>query len=498
MNTLLIYPEFPDTFWSFKHALKFVGRKAVSPPLGLLTIASMLPEMWEKRLVDLNVQPLTEADLAWADIVMVSAMAVQQDSAREVLARCRDAGVRTVVGGPLFSTLPDAFAHEADHQVLGEAEITLAPFLADLANGCARPLYATEEHPELDRTPVPAWELADLKQYDSMPLQFSRGCPFNCDFCNVTTLLGHRPRTKSAAQIIAELEALYAAGWRRSVFFVDDNFIGNKQVLKRELLPALIKWRRSKPGLSRRGMPFNTEASINLADDDELVALMLEAGFGKVFIGIETPDDSSLAECGKSQNRRRDLLADVKKLQNAGIGVQAGFIVGFDNDTPSTFQRQIAFIQQSGIVTAMVGLLQAPAGTELYARMKEEGRLLGESIGNNVDVVTNVLPAMGMEALRAGYRQIMAHIYAPGHYTERVKTFLGEYKLPKVASPVTWVELQAFVRSIYELGIKDGDRRHYWDLMLWTLARRPALLPLAVTMAIYGHHFRTITASHIL
>jgi len=498
VHALLIYPEFPDTFWSFRHALKFVGRRAVSPPLGLLTIAPMLPEAWEKRLVDLNVRPLTEADLVWADIALVSAMTVQQDSAREVLARCREAGVRTVVGGPLFSTERDSFADEADHRVLGEAEITLAPFLADLAEGCAKGLYTTDDHPELDRTPTPAWELADLKHYDSMPLQFSRGCPFNCDFCNVTALLGHRPRTKSAGQIIAELEALYVAGWRRSVFFVDDNFIGNKRVLKEELLPALIAWRKSKPGLTRRGLPFNTEVSINLADDEELVTLMLEAGFNKVFIGIETPDDESLAECGKSQNRRRDMLADVKKLHRAGIGVQAGFIVGFDSDTPTTFQRQIAFIQQSGIVTAMVGLLQAPAGTALYERLREEGRLLGESIGNNVDVVTNVLPKMGMDVLRGGYRQIMAHIYSPRYFTERVKTFLGDYQMPKVASPLTWVEMRAFVRSIYVLGIRDRERRYYWELVLWTLLRRPALLPLAVTMAIYGYHFRTITAANIL
>jgi len=498
LRALLIYPEFPDTFWSFKHALKFVGRKAVSPPLGLLTIAPMLPAAWEKRLIDMNVARLTDADLDWAEIVLISAMHVQQDSAREVLERCRAAGVRTVAGGPLFTMEPDAFRDEVDTIVLGEAELTLAPFLADLAAGHPDSVYMAEGHPELDTTPVPAWELADLDQYDCMPVQFSRGCPFACDFCNITSLLGHRPRTKTGAQIIAELDALYDAGWRRSVFFVDDNFIGNKAVLKRDLLPALIAWRHSKPGLARRGMTFNTEVSINLADDEALVALMVEAGFDKAFIGIETPDDEGLAECGKSQNRRRDLLGDVKKLQRAGIRVDAGFIVGFDSDTPSVFQRQIEFIQQSGIVTAMVGLLQAPTGTRLYARLKDEGRLLGQSIGNNVDMMTNILPKMGMDALRQGYQQLMGHIYSPRYYTERVKTFLREYRLPKVRMPVTKPEIQALFRSIYQLGIKSEDRAHFWDLVTWTLFRRPALLPLAVTLAIYGHHFKTITEANIL
>ena len=492
MHALLVYPEFPDTFWSFKHALKFVGKKATSPPLGLLTIAPMLPSSWDLRLVDLNVKPLTDEDLTWADMALVSAMAVQQASAHEVIRRCREADLTIVAGGPLFTTEPDDF-NAVDHLVLNEAEITLPRFLADLAAGQAQPRYTAEAYPDLRTTPVPAWDLADLDQYDSMCVQFSRGCPFNCDFCNITALFGHRPRTKSSDQILAELDGLYALGWRGSVFFVDDNFIGNKAVLKRDLLPALIEWRKGK-----RGMPFNTEVSINLADDEALMTLMVEAGFNKVFIGIETPDDAGLTECHKSQNRRRDLLEDVKKLQRAGLRVQGGFIVGFDSDTPSIFQQQIAFIQQSGIVTAMVGLLQAPPGTELYHRMQEEGRLLGEMMGNNVDLMTNVLPKMGMDALRDGYRQIMAHIYAPSHYYERVKTFLKEYRPPKIKAPLNRAHIKALFRSIYELGIKDENRRHYWDLLTWTLFKKPALLPLAVTLAIYGHHFQTITETNIL
>jgi radical SAM superfamily enzyme YgiQ (UPF0313 family) len=492
MRALLVYPEFPDTFWSFKHALKFVGRKATCPPLGLVTISPMLPEDWEQRLVDMNVQPLTDADLAWADIVLLSAMTVQQDAVREILARCKAAGLPVVAGGPLFTMEPEDYP-DPDHLVLNEAEITLPRFLSDLSQGQARRCYATDSHADLATTPLPDWSLLNLDAYDSMSIQFSRGCPFACDFCNITMLLGRRPRTKSSAQIIAELDDLYARGWRRSIFFVDDNFIGNKKALKQDLLPALIEWRRGK-----RGVPFNTEVSINLADDAELTSLMVEAGFDKVFIGIETPDEESLAECRKGQNLHRDLLADVRTLQHAGLRVQAGFIVGFDHDTPAIFERQIAFIQQSGIVTAMVGLLQAPPGTELYARLKEEGRLLGKAMGNNVDLATNVLPRMGIEALQEGYRGLMGHIYSSRPYYERVKVFLGEYRMPKVKAPLDWRSARAFVRSIYELGIRDEGRRHYWDLLLWTLRRRPELFAMAVTLAIYGHHFKTITEANIL
>lgn len=492
MNTLLVYPEFPDTFWSFKHALKFIRKKATSPPLGLLTVAAMLPSGWNKRLIDLNVEPLRDEDLAWADFVMISAMTVQRSSAQRIIERARAAGCRVIAGGPLFTTEYEDFTG-VHHFVLNEAEITLPRFLSDLGRGEAQAVYATDEFADMHATPVPMWDLINLDHYDSMCLQFSRGCPFNCDFCNITALFGHRPRTKTADQIIAELDALYALGWRQSVFFVDDNFIGNKAVLKRELLPALIEWRKGK-----RGLPFNTEVSINLADDEELVALMVEAGFDKVFVGIETPDDVSLAECHKNQNRRRDLLQDVKKLQRAGLRVQGGFIVGFDNDTPSIFQKQIDFIQQSGIVTAMVGLLQAPPGTELYRRLKEEGRLLDKLTGDNVDGTTNILPQMGLDALREGYRTIMENIYSPKHYYERVKTFLREYKLPRIKAPLQIHHIGAFLRSIYELGIKGEERRYYWDLIFWTLFRRPALLPLAVTLTIYGHHFHKVCEQHIL
>jgi radical SAM superfamily enzyme YgiQ (UPF0313 family) len=491
VNILFVYPEFPDTFWSFKHALKFIHKKAGAPPLGLLTVAAMLPSEWGKKLVDLNGTSLTDKDLAWADYVFVSAMIVQRESARAVIRRCKAVGAKVVAGGPLFTMEHEHFP-DVDHFVLNEAELTLPLFLADLSNGCAQHVYATNEYPDIHQTPVPLWRLANLKHYDTISIQFSRGCPFNCDFCNVTSLLGHRPRTKTPAQIIAELDGLYALGWRKSVFFVDDNFIGNKKQIKSEVLPALIKWRKGKIG-----MPFSTEASINLADDPELLCLMTQAGFDTVFVGIETPNEDSLTECSKNQNKGRNLVESVKQLQRAGLQVQGGFIVGFDNDSPTVFQQQIDFIQKSGIVTAMVGLLQAPLGTRLYERMLKEGRLVNEFSGDNVDGSTNIIPRMGLEPLQEGYRKILEKIYAPQFYYERVLTFLREYQPPKIRIHLEPQYVLALWRSIYQLGIRGAERAHYWRLFFWTLFRRPRLFPLAITFAIYGFHFRQIIALHV-
>jgi radical SAM superfamily enzyme YgiQ (UPF0313 family) len=489
---LLIYPSFPDTFWSFHYALKFIGRKSSFPPLGLLTVAAMLPEAWEKRLVDLNVRSLRPSDLAWADCALVSAMAVQRQSAREVLARCRAAGLRTVAGGPLFSSEPDAFP-EVDHLVLNEAEVTLPQFLADLDRGVPQRVYRSSEFPDIRATPVPLWHLADLKRYGSMNIQYSRGCPFNCEFCNVTALFGHRPRSKTAAQVIAELDGLWDQGWRGGVFFVDDNLLGNQRRLREELLPALVAWQAEHPGI-----PFNTEASINLADDEELMRLMVRAGFDTVFVGIETPDENGLKECGKGQNRGRDLVADVRRMQRAGLQVQGGFIVGFDSDTPSIFQRQIDFIQESGIVTAMVGLLEALPGTRLYERLQREQRLRSlVTTGDNADGTTNIIPRMNLETLQSGYRHIMHHIYSPKNYYRRVRTFMQQYRTPDAKARVSVARLLAAARSAVRLGVLGRERFHYWRLMVWTALHRPSLFSLAVTLAIYGHHFRKVSLRHL-
>jgi radical SAM superfamily enzyme YgiQ (UPF0313 family) len=488
MNILLVYPRYPDTFWGFRHALKFIGRKASFPPLGLLTVAAMLPTEWEKRLVDMNVRPLDSRDLEWADYVFVSAMTIQKDSARDVFSRCRQLGIKTVAGGPLFTTCHDDFP-EVDHLVLGEAELTLPPFLEDLRNGVPRRMYATRRRADLQTTLLPLWELIDVRQYAAMNIQYSRGCPFDCEFCDITVLFGRRPRSKTSGQVIAELDSLYAEGWRGAVFFVDDNFIGDKGKLKREVLPAMTGW------MEEKGYPFYfyTEASINLADDAGLMAQMVSAGFEEVFIGIETPHDEGLAESGKIQNKGRDLLECVRRIQQAGLQVHGGFIVGFDSDPPTIFDTQVRFIQESGIVTAMVGMLTALRGTRLHQRLSREGRLLGAASGNNTAIALNFVPRMDSDALISGYRAILDSIYAPRQYYQRVIRLLREYRpRHKGKFHLQPGYLGALVKSIFFLGLVGRERFQFWKLFFWALLRKPRLFPLAITYAIYGFHFRKI------
>ncbi len=491
MNALLVYPRFPDTFWSFTYALSFIGKKSAFPPLGLLTVAALLPADWNKRLVDVNVDGLTDSDLLWADMVFIGGMAVQRKSAKQIIDRCAAMNVKIVAGGPLFTAEPDEFA-EVDHLVLDEAELSLPAFLSDLKNGQPEKVYRASGFCNLADTPLPAWNLIKTKRYASLSIQFSRGCPFNCEFCNVTALFGHRPRMKTPQQVIAELDRIYASGWRSSIFFVDDNFIGNKAYLKTHLLPALIEWRKGK-----KGCVFFTEASINLADDPELLDLMTKAGFDTVFIGIESPDEVSLTECGKTQNKNRDLLESIKIIQRSGLQVMGGFIVGFDNDSHSIFQRQIDFIQNSGIVAAMVGMLQAPPGTRLFDRLSKESRVVNTFSGDNVDGTTNIIPKMGIETLLDGYQAIMKQVYSPGNYYRRVRVLLEELKAPEIKQPVNLGRFLSFFRSALRIGILGEERFHYWQLMLWTLIRKPRLMSVAITLSIYGHHYRKICERYI-
>jgi len=491
MNILLVYPEFPDTFWSFKHALKFISKKSAYPPLGLVTVAAMLPQHWNKKLVDLNVSSLSLKDLKWADYVFISAMVVQRKSVQNIISRCKKTGVKIVAGGPLFTDLYEDFEN-IDHFVLNEAELTLPLFLEDLDNGCAKRIYSTTEHAELSKTPTPMWELVDLKHYHSVSIQSNRGCPYNCDFCNITALLGHKVRTKSSSQILAELDHLYELGWKRNIFFVDDNFIGNKKKLKQEILPALIEWRKNNIEYN-----FITEASINLADDEELMHMMTRAGFISVFVGIESPDEINLVEAKKSPNLNRNLIDSVKKIHENGIQVQGGFIVGFDNDTPSIFQRQIDLIQNSGVITAMVGLLGAIPGTRLYDRLKKENRLQGKWSGDNVDGTTNFIPKMDIDVLKNGYNEILARIYSPKLFYARVKTFLSDFNPPHIPFRLYGSEILAFVRSIIKIGIFGKERFYYWDLLLWSLLRHPRKFYYAVTFSIYGYHLRLVSEQHL-
>jgi radical SAM superfamily enzyme YgiQ (UPF0313 family) len=421
-------------------------------------------------------------------------MAVQKDSTKEVINRCQKFDTRVVAGGPLFTTGHEEF-DGVDHFVLGEAEVTLSPFLQDLEKGCAQHIYTSAKWPDIRKTPIPMWSLIDMKKYASMNLQYSRGCPFNCEFCDIIVLNGHRPRTKDKHQMLAELDAIYAHGWRDSVFVVDDNFIGNKRKLKKEILPSIIEWMEDK----KHPFPFCTEASINLANDEELMQLMTKAGFNRVFVGIETPHEESLVECNKMPNKNRDMVALVRKIQNYGFEVQGGFIVGFDSDPLSIFKSQINFIQKSGIVTAMVGLLNAPPGTRLHQRLKTENRLLKGFSGDQMDGSLNFIPKMNHETLINGYKNILHTIYSPKHYYERVKIFLKEYKpRPRQGRlQIQFYHITGFLNSVWVLGIKERGRRYYWRFFVSTLLKRPRAFPISMSLAVYGFHFRKITEKYI-
>ena len=490
MKILLVNPDIPLTFWSFKNALKFISKKAFLPPLGLLTVAGMLPRDWEIKLVDMTTTKLRDRDIQWADYVFITAMVIQRKSADQVIERCRKIGAKVVAGGPLFTSLPEEYVH-VDHLVLKEAELTLPPFIKDLQEGYPRKLYNTHEKADLHQTPIPLWNMINKKKYALMCIQYSRGCPFNCDFCDVTRLFGNKIRMKTTEQVLEELESLYSLGWRDEVFFVDDNFIGNKTALKTELLPAIIGWMKTR----QYPFSFNTQASINLADDEELMTLMVEAGFDCVFVGIETPDEDCLTECNKVQNKGRDLVACVKKIQRSGMQVQGGFILGFDSDRTSVFDGLIQFIQQSGVATAMVGLLNAPRGTRLYRRLMTENRLLRDATGDNTDLSMNFVPKMNAEDLLKGYRKVVSTIYSPRNYYERVLTFLRHYKPGKNNKVrLRFRDIKAFLKSIWRLGIMSEGRLYYWKLIFWSV-RRPRYLHLAVTLAICGFHFRKVFES---
>jgi radical SAM superfamily enzyme YgiQ (UPF0313 family) len=485
MNILMVYPQYTDTFWSFKYALKLISKKTIYPPLGLLTVASMLPGDWNKKLIDMNLTDLRDGDILWADYVFISGMQIQKMSTREVISKCHQLNRKVVAGGPLFTHGFEEFKG-VSHFVLGEAEMTLPRFLDDLKNGCAKPVYKPGEPPDLSITPLPLWSLINLKDYASMNIQYSRGCPFDCEFCEIVSLFGRKPRTKSIKQIIDELDVLYNHKWRGQVFIVDDNFIGNKKKLKDEVLPAIIEWSKSK----QYPFYFLTEASIDLADDEDLMKLMIEAGFTQVFVGIESPNDASLAECNKLPNRRRDLVASVKKLQNHGFEVQGGFIIGFDNDNESVFKSQIDFIQKSGIVVAMVGLLNVPLGSKLFERLKAENRLLDEVYGDNTETSLHFIPKMDSDTLINGYKHVLDTIYSPSHYFERIKEFFSEYRPQKKGpSRVEWNYFLSLFKSVWILGFVENGRGYFWILLIFTLFRYPHFFWQSVSFYIYRRHF---------
>ena len=489
MRILLAYPQTPDSFWSFKHVLRLISKKAAFPPLGLLTVAAMLPRDWELLLVDLNVEPLRDEQIRWADYVMISAMLVQRASAEEIARRCGALGKPVIAGGPLFTTSHAAFP-QIGHFVLGEAEDVIQRLVEDMEARSVRACYEAPGRPDISRVPSPRWDLIEPRHYATMAVQFSRGCPYDCEFCDIVVMNGRTPRTKSPGQLIAELEALLQRGWRGMVFIVDDNFIGDRKRTK-ELLRDLVRWRENTDSLEG----FLTEASLNLADDPELCDLMVKAGFRKVFVGIETPSLESLSECHKLQNQRGDLLQAVKTLQRAGMQVMGGFIVGFDSDPHDIFERQFEFIQRSGVVTAMVGLLTALPKTRLYQRLLTEGRIVAESSGNNTQAALNFTPRLDRGFLESGYRELMTRLYEPKAYYQRIRTFLQEYRPATQRLGLSLRDLVTVLKSLWLLGIRQTGRSLYWRLLWSTLLRRPRQLRHAIELAILGHHFRRVAAA---
>jgi radical SAM superfamily enzyme YgiQ (UPF0313 family) len=470
--------------------LPYIERRAPLPPLSLVTLAAMLPKNWDLRLVDMNIAPLRDADLLWADVVLTSTMVVQAPSLADVVARCNRLGVPVAAGGPYPSVSPERLTG-VDHIFIGEAECAIDTFAADLERGRGKPAYRAEGFPDVDDSPVPRFDLLDINAYASMAVQHSRGCPYSCEFCDIWKLYGRRHRVKSPDRMTAELDALYAAGWRGSVFFVDDNFIGNRRLAKRSLA-ALGRWQRE------HGYPFwfYTEASVNLGADEELMRLMRDAGFNFVFLGIETPSVESLAGANKPINANLDLFEAVRRIQAHGIEVAGGFIVGFDEDTEDIFDRQISFIQDVGIPIAMVGILTALDGTDLYERLSREGRILGESYGNNTHAFeANFVTRMPADRLADGYKRLMHTLYDPAlrNYFARCRRLFDRLgPNPRFARPVVAREIRAMLRSLRTILSKKYGRQ-YLRFLLWCARRHPTRFPEAVRLGIQGFHFEAIT-----
>jgi radical SAM superfamily enzyme YgiQ (UPF0313 family) len=492
MRVLLVHPEFPTTYWGFQHSLPFIGKRATLPPLGLLTLAALLPPAWHVRVADLNVAPLSDDDVLWADAVLVGGMLVQAPSALEVIRRARSMGRKTIVGGAAVTTSPTLF-NEADHVFLGEAEGRIDAVVRAI-EGVDEPhvlAELSEAKPDVSKSPPPRFELVDLSLYQAMSVQYSRGCPFTCEFCDIIEMFGRVPRYKSPPQVLAELDALRDLGWRGPVFFVDDNFIGNKRAVK-HLVPEVARWQREN------GYPFSfyTEASVNLAADAALLQMMVEAGFDSVFLGIETPSVEALRETKKKQNVV-DLHEAVDKITRAGLDVMGGFIVGFDADGPEAFAAQREFIGSSPIPLAMVGLLTALPGTQLWRRLESEGRLRDTSNG---DAFTrpNFETSMGEEPLLAGYKELMRDLYSAQGYYARCHRVIERVGPPVAGARFQPRDLMPAARAIMGIGILGERRGHFWRLLARGLGRGHHALRRAFMFAIQGEHLIRYTEETVV
>lgn len=487
-NILLVYPEYPSTFWSLDHTLKIVNKKSLMPPLGLLTVAAMLPSDYNIRLVDMNVMKLRDEDVIWADMVFLSAMIVQKDSFRDVVKVCQRLNKPVTAGGP-YPTASYKFIDGVNHFLIGEGELTIPEFIHDFENGTLAEIYSSKEKPDIKTSPIPRYDLINVNDYGSLPLQFSRGCPFSCEFCDVIEMFGRKPRLKSVEQFLEELECVYNTGFRGLIFIVDDNFIGNKgEVLK--LLKAISEWQNN------RSFPFTffTEASINLAAETEILDLMAGCAFTMVFIGVETPDENTLITVNKQQNVKHDVFGSIKLIQSKGIEVIAGFILGFDTDTEDIFDRQISFIQKAGIPMAMIGIMIALPGTQLFKRLEREGRILYETSGNNTNILDlNFIPVMNKDKIISGYKKVLKTLYSPEKYFERSLTLISRMPASVYEKRNRQKgDVKAFFKSLLVQSFSRYGLR-YLHFLVKALILNPGNFPLAVILAINGYHFFKIT-----
>ena len=500
MRTLFLYPLFPPTFWSYEKILELVNRKVLLPPLGLVTVAALLPQHWEMKLVDRNVRDVTTEEWEWAELVVISGMIVQKADMAVQIAEAKRRGLPVAVGGPFASSTPDAPELElADFKVLDEGEITLPQFVEAIERGDRSGRFsANGEKPDVTSTPVPRFDLLDFDAYDSMSVQFSRGCPFQCEFCDIIVLYGRKPRTKTPEQLLAELNRLYELGWRRSIFLVDDNFIGNKRNAKL-LLPALRDWQ------SERGYPFSfaTEASVDLASDDELMQMMSECRFEAVFLGIETPDEASLSVAGKHQNTRSSLEEAVDRITANGIRVMAGFIIGFDGETAGAGDRIVRFVTRTGIPAAMMGMLQALPNTGLWHRLEKEGRLIQDKTdarGVNQTNLLNFEPTRPIRQIANEYVQAFCALYEPNAYIDRVTHYYRKLGIPRWhafhdprrsdrPSLPTVTDLRALAIVIWRQGIKRDTRWRFWRSLLSIARCNPKNLEQFLVVLAHNEHF---------
>jgi radical SAM superfamily enzyme YgiQ (UPF0313 family) len=491
IKALMVWPRFPSSFWGFQGMTSdLIPEKTLMPPLGLITVAALCPKEWTIRLIDRAFDDLLDADILWADLVMVSGMHVQKDDIQEILGRARALGKRTMIGGPYASSQPELLLSLADHVVVGEPDEVFQQIATDLETGAARRLYTIREKPDVHRTSVPRFELLKIESYASMSIQFSRGCPFQCEFCDIITLYGRKPRTKSPSQTLGELEVLFDLGWRKPVFIVDDNFIGNHK-LALALVQELTQWQQTHD----YPFVFYTEASIDLAQRPVLLEAMVRANFFFVFIGIESPSQESLREAKKFQNLRQDPLDCIRFIQGRGLWVTGGFIIGFDSDTEDIFERQIEFIERAAIPWAMAGFLQAPPTTALYDRMLKEGRLIEQSAETSNFEPPNFRTVLPLPVLLDGVRRTLLSIYSASSFYDRAFRSLLQWESGKYQRspryPVSY-KVRVILRSLWHQGIRSSYRKAYWKFLWQLLCRwcfRPQKLWLGFTVLLSGHHF---------